>query len=84
MMAQAFQFLPGEKLLWVVGMPGPDYDDCEVVSQNGSEVTINYRVWGGEKIHTKTVHWSELAWKIGSETSNRYNEWRKTHPHEDD
>lgn len=77
-MNKHFQLLPGEKVLWIVGMPGPDTDDCEVVSQDGDRVTIRFRVYGSGPWHEDTIPVSRITWLRGSETSARYRKWKET------
>lgn len=74
-MSEHFQLLPGEKVLQIVGMPGPDTDDCEVISQDGDQVTIRFQVYGRGPWFEETVPLSKLLWLQGSDTSKRYRDW---------
>lgn len=73
--ATTFQLLPGEKVQHVVGMPGPDTDDCEVISQEGDAVKIRFQVWGKGPVLEDTVPLSLIVWRRGSPTSQRYHAW---------
>lgn len=74
---QVFRLLPGEKVLQIVGMPGPDTDECEVVDDAGGDtVLIRFQVYGRGNVYEERVKRSCLAWLHGSETSRRFNEWR--------
>lgn len=40
------KFTVGEKCLWVVAMPGPDVDDCEIIDDIGEGIyRIRYQVY---------------------------------------
>lgn len=78
MTIEAFQFLPGEKVMWIIGQPGPDTDDCQVISQDGPNVTIEFQVFGQGPLHTKTIDWSQICWMRGSETSKRFAAWKSS------
>lgn len=72
-----FQLLPGEKVQRIVGMPGPDLDDCEVVSQDGDKVTIRGQVWGRGPVYEDVVNLANIVWKSGSATSDRFAKWQE-------
>jgi hypothetical protein len=72
-----FQLLPGEQVLWIVGMPGPDVDKCEVVSQDGDAVTIRFQVWGQGPFHEKVVSLErDITWRKDSDTECRHRQWK--------
>ena len=77
-MANVFRFTPGERLLLVVGMPGPDTEPCVVASdKGGKQVTV--RIMAKGKVQETTVPRDRIMWLRGSETSKRFNEWGASH-----
>lgn len=66
------KFEPGDKLQWIVGMPGPDVDDCEILAQEGDKVKIKFQVYGKGPFREDWISASLLRWKRGSEISARY------------
>lgn len=72
-----FRFLPGEKLFWIVGMPGPDTDGCTIIADDGGpEVEIRFQVYGKGRFYQQMVSRDRIMWKRDSETSRRYHEWK--------
>jgi hypothetical protein len=73
-----FTFLPGEKVMQLVGMPGPDVDDCEVLEDaGGAVVKIRFQVYGVGPTHEEWVPHDRIMWQRGSETSVRYAQWKQ-------
>jgi hypothetical protein len=76
-MANEFLFLPGERVLQIVGMPGPDTDDCTIIEDNGGErVLIEFQVYGSGPVHRGSVPRTAIMWNRGSETSKRFHKWK--------
>ena len=51
------KFIVGEKCKWVVGWPGPDMDDCEIVSDNGDGTyVVRFQCWGKGPFHESVGH----------------------------
>ncbi|WP_333571291.1 hypothetical protein [Sphingomonas sp.] len=72
-----FRFLPNEHVLHIIGWPGPDTDDCEVLQDDGGDkVLIRYQVYGKGPFHENWVTRDMIMWKRGSETSTRYRQWK--------
>lgn len=79
MQSEPFLFLPGEKVEWIVGMPGPDTDDCVIINDDGGDkVEIRFQVWGKGPFHTKMINRDMIVWRKGSATAQRYHEWKKS------
>lgn len=77
-----FRFLPGEKVLWIVGMPGPETDECEIISDDGGEkVRIRFQVWGEGQFHEKDVARGIIVWNKWTETSMRFHHWKTGNHH---
>lgn len=53
----ADKFTVGEKCLWVVAMPGPDVDDCEIIDDIGEGIyMIRYQVYGHGRFFESYAH----------------------------
>ena len=62
----ADKFKVGEKCLWVVGMPGPDVDDCEIIADIGDGTyRIRYQVYGQGEFFEENAY----AQKLGEVTT---------------
>lgn len=65
---------PGDKILWIVGMPGPDTDDMEVLEVEDGKVRIRYKTWGQGPSRETWISPSQIVWMKGTEFSARYHE----------
>lgn len=71
---------PGDKLLWIVGMPGPDTDDMEVLSVEGDRVRIKYQVYGKGPFFEKLISPHSIMWRRDSEFAARLQQATKQSP----
>lgn len=70
-----FKLLPGEKVLLIVGMPGPDMEPATVVSDDGKDLVVRYQVYEQGRFYEEVKPRTAVLWRRGSDTAHRYAAW---------
>lgn len=59
-------YQPGERVLWIVGWPGPDVDEAEIVRKNDDGTyRIRFQVYGQGDWHEDNTRPDDMPGHIG-------------------
>lgn len=72
-----FPLIPGEKVLLVVGMPGPDVEECEVLEQDGGRVKVRFQVLSRGPFYEEWKPFDQIIWWTHSDAHKRFKEWKE-------